>query len=96
MNSNTKKEKDKVQRLVLLSNRYKEHNYLRQIGDKEYRYEGDLEYIRVGYSTKDKYKIEFIDPSGGPFLSVGSEVFGIEGKIAEINKEDKTFILKFE
>ena len=95
MNSNTKKE-NQIQRLILLSNRHKENNYLRQIKDKEYKYEGDLEYIRVGYSQKDKYKIEFIDPSGGPFLSVGSEVFGIEGKITEINKEDKTFILKFE
>lgn len=90
------KEQRKADKLIKLSNRYKDKNYLRQIGDKEYKYEGDLEYIRIGYSTKDKYKIEFIDPSGGPFLSVGSEVFGIEGKIAEINKEDKTFILKFE
>lgn len=90
------KEQRKADKLIKLSNRYKDKNYLRQIGDKEYKYEGDLEYIRIGYSTEDKHKIEFIDPSGGPFLSVGSEVFGIEGKIKEINKEDKTFILKFE
>lgn len=90
------KEQRKADKLIKLSNRYKDKNYLRQIGDKEYKYEGDLEYIRIGYSTEDKHKIEFIDPSGGPFLSVGSEVFGIEGKITEINKEDKTFILKFE
>jgi hypothetical protein len=90
------KEQRKADKLIKLSNRYKDKNYLRQIGDKEYKYEGDSDYLRIGYSTDDKYKIEFIDPSGGPFLSVGSEVFGIEGKITEINKEDKTFILKFE
>ena len=95
MKSNIKGE-NQVQRLVLLSNRYREENYLRQIGDKEYKYEGDTEYLRIGYSTEDKYKIEYIDPSGGPLLSVGSEIFGIEGKIAEINKVDKDFILKFE
>lgn len=95
MKSSIKKE-NQIQRLVLLSNRYKEENYLRQIGDKEYKYEGDTEYLRIGYSTEDKHKIEYIDPSGGPFLSVGSEVFGIEGKITEIKEVDKDFILKFE
>ena len=89
------KEQRKADKLIKLSNRYNDKNYLRQIRDKEYKYEGDLECIRIGYSTEDKNKIEFIDPSGGPFLSVGSEVFGIKGKITEINREDKTFILKF-
>ena len=90
------KEQRKADKLIKLSNRYKDKNYLRQIGDKEYKYEGNLEYLRIGYSTDDKYKIEFIDPSGGPFLSVGSEIFGIEGKIKEINNVDNDYILKFE
>lgn len=90
------KEQRKADKLIKLSNRYKDKNYLRQISDNEYKYEGDLEYLRIGYRTEDKYKIDFIDPSGGPFLSVGSEVFGIEGKITEINQVDNNYILKFE
>lgn len=86
-----------IQRLVLLSNRYKESNYLRQVGNKEYKYEGESDYLRVGFNgASEEDGIQFIDPSGGPFLSVGSEVFGIEGKITEINKVDNDFILKFE
>ena len=90
------KEQRKADKLIKLSNRYKDKDYLRQISDNEYKYEGDLEYLRIGYRTEDKYKIDFIDPSGGPFLSVGSEVFGIEGKITEINQVDNNYILKFE
>lgn len=93
MNSNTKKN---IQKLVLLDNRYNNYNYLKKIGDKEYKYEGiNNDYLRVGYDNKDKHKITFIDPEGGPFLSIGSEVFGIEGKIAEINEVDNEYIIKF-
>lgn len=32
-----------------------------------------LEYMRVGY-RENKESIEFIDPSGGPFISVGNKL----------------------
>lgn len=33
-----------------------------------------LEYMRVGYNSNDKHTIEFIDPSGGPMLSIGDKI----------------------
>lgn len=95
MNSNAGKEE--VQRLVMLSNRYGASNYLRKIGDNTYKYEGETDFIRVGFKgEKEEDGYQFIDPSGGPFLSIGSEIFGIEGKLSEIKIEDNEFILKFE
>lgn len=96
MNSNTKKE-DQVQRLVLLSNRWGDHNYLRHIDGRKYRYEGEDNYLRVGYKDlTEGEEITFIDPPGGPFMSVGGEVFGIEGTISKIEALDKGFMLEFE
>ena len=91
------KEKKDPEKLILLSNRYGVSNYLRKVKERTYKYEGEEDYIRVGYGNgENKKKIEFIDPSGGPFLSVGSEVFGIEGKINNIKSTDSGFILTFE
>ena len=91
------KKQNKPEKLILLSNRYGDQNYLRQIDKNKYKYEGKNDYLRVGYkgaTQEDGY--QFIDPSGGPFMAIGSEVFGIEGKITEITKVDNDFILKFE
>lgn len=42
----------------------------------------DLEFLRIGYENDNK-TINFVDPSGGPFMSVGYQ-FNEEYKLAEI------------
>jgi hypothetical protein len=48
--------------------------------DKDHKWV--LEYIRVIGNYPDN--IEAVDPSGGPFLSIGSEVYGNKYKIIKI------------
>lgn len=91
------KKQNKPEKLILLSNRYGDQNYLRQIDEKKYKYESKNDYLRVGYkgaTQEDGY--QFIDPSGGPFMAIGSKVFGIEGKISNIESTEGGFILTFE
>ena len=91
------KEQNKPERLVLLPNRYGDSNYLRQIDKNKYRYESSNDFMRIGYNgATQESGYKFIDPSGGPFMAVGSEVYGIEGKISEITADDKGFVLTFE
>ena len=72
---------------IELYNRYHSDVYLEQIENNAWKLSGDdnaLHWIRVGYSDKED-TIAFIDPSGGPFLSVGGKV---EGKtISEIKHQ---------
>ena len=95
MISNTAK-KEEIKELVLLNNRYGESNYLRKIEKNKYKYEGETDYLRIGYKDDSKNEYQFIDPSGGPFLSIGSEVFGIKGKLKDISLINDDFILTFE
>ena len=61
--------------------------------DDKYKYV--LEYIRVGYETDNK-TINFIDPSGGPYLSVGQRIDGdyVIGAIIEADKQFKIQLTK--
>lgn len=66
---------------ITLSNRYGVQNYLELINENTYAFrfgnEEDGDYCRVGLAEGFKWEDHeyyFIDPSGGPFLSVGSEI----------------------
>ena len=56
--------------------------------DKEHDYV--LEYIRYGINDKDNSIIDFIDPSGGPFLFPGYTIK--EYKITEIISPNKLIL----
>ena len=66
---------------IKLGNRYGVSNFLEKSGDNRYvlRFENEKEgeYLRIGllegHSWEDK-EYFFIDPSGGPFMSIGYEV----------------------
>lgn len=55
----------------ILPNRYGDLVQLIKQDGNLYLLDGDLGYMRVGFN-EDK-SINFVDPSGGPFMSVGSE-----------------------
>lgn len=33
------------------------------------------EYVRIGYADSECKDIQFVDPSGGPFIQVGSKIY---------------------
>lgn len=45
--------------------------------DDVYNIELENEYCRIGYDT-DRFHPNFIDPSGGPFISVGYKTSNVE------------------
>ena len=71
---------------IKLSNRYGDKNKLVQESDKIWRLEFDKKaesYYRVGIVEGKDDKFSFVDPSGGPFISVG-------GNIKRIFNEDNS------
>lgn len=55
----------------VLDNRYGDLIQLVKQDGNIYLLDGDLGYMRVGYN--DDKSINFVDPSGGPFMRVGAE-----------------------
>lgn len=65
-----------------MRNRYGDRYEFKKVGDNTYVIEGDLKYWRFGgkegQETIDDSDLGFVDPSGGPFISVGH--YEIEGR----------------
>lgn len=82
---------------IKLYNRYGENIYLEQIEEYKYVLKGNTDWCRVIFSDKDMKDINAIDPSGGPYMSIG--YFSIENdtKILNSIKENESgkFILEF-
>lgn len=55
----------------ILPNRYGDLIQLIKQEENLYLLDGDLDYMRIGFN-EDK-TINFVDPSGGPFLRVGAK-----------------------
>lgn len=55
----------------VLNNRYGDLIQLIKQDENIYLLDGDLSYMRVGYN--DDETINFVDPSGGPFMRVGAK-----------------------
>ena len=56
----------------VLDNRYGDLVQLIKQDGNLYLLDGDLDYMRVGFKEDSKV-INFVDPSGGPFMRVGAE-----------------------
>lgn len=71
---------------IKLHNRYNANIWIEHIDEDLWQLRSekpeDLEFLRVGYEDDNK-TINFVDPSGGPFMSVGYQ-FNEEYKLAEI------------
>lgn len=77
---------------IKLENRYGNTYYLEPTEiNGEYKFVGNTDFIRVGYYGPNKDIIEFIDPSGGPFISTSSEIQC--RKIIKIENRQEGFIL---
>lgn len=64
---------------IQLSSRYGENNILVRIGDEnslKYQLKTSIDTYRIGIIEDNPDEYSFIDPSGGPFITVGSEIEG--------------------
>ena len=83
---------------ILLSNRYGDKNILKRDEGSDYWVlmfgsPADAHYRVIFQDTDSGRKIKAIDPSGGPFLSIGSKVGGkLIKKIEEDDVEIKFYL----
>ena len=67
---------------IPLYNRYNDNLYLENIKDNNWVLKAkdpdDLSYMRIGFTDASHEVIDFIDPSGGPFMEVGNSIEGKE------------------
>lgn len=87
-----------IDKKIKLGNRYHEDNYLERIeGDKWKLVLGnpkDNGYIRVGLAEGKQWEDNeycFVDPPGGPFISLASKIAGMT--VYKITMEEKDFIV---
>lgn len=62
---------------VLLRSRYGDTYRLERIGEKDshlFSFKGNTDYLRIGIDNSRKGHYIFIDPPGGPFMSVDSKI----------------------
>lgn len=78
-------------RKIQLSNRYNSGVYLERDGLTTYKLCGDLRYMSI---TGEMEHIFAVDPSGGPNISVGSTIAGMEVK--SITSDGDTFLITFD
>lgn len=75
-----------------MHNRYGNYYEFKKLTENTYTIVGDLKYWRCGFNNDNS--IDFVDPSGGPFIDVGST---IEGKvITKITEQNGSFIFTVE
>ena len=67
--------------------------FLQHIDGNEYELCGDLKYMRIIGDAEVEDAINAVDPSGGPFLQVGSKVAGKTIKEIRWNRNDDRFFL---
>jgi len=83
--------------MIKLYNRYGDDVHLEPISENKYILKCSGEHVRVGFDSDEDYKnhnYSFIDPPGGPFISVGKEIDGM--KVSKIGVEDNEWIIEFE
>jgi hypothetical protein len=81
-------------RTIRLSSRYHVNNTLTQIDDHKWVLNTDAETLRVGRKSTEDKTIMFIDPEGGPFMSVNHVIDEIDETIASIDfVEDTGYVI---
>lgn len=81
---------------IRLNSRYGDKNYLNRIGgedSKRYFLQSEYNY-RVGLVEDNPNEYSFVDPSGGPFISKGSNIDG--NIVKSISRGDEGVVIEFE
>ena len=72
-----------MRKVICLRSRYGEVHKLVRIGEKSshlFLFVPASNCYRIGYKDKEMKVIEFIDPSGGPYIKVGTSFANLGGK----------------
>lgn len=81
-------------------NRYAYQFHFEQVGDNKYKIVGSLKYCRYGgregQQGVDMHDLGFIDPSGGPYMSVGYPLPIIGRNIKRIGVYNSDIIFEVE
>lgn len=84
---------------ILLKSRYGDEHYLERVGQKDskvYLFVPSIPHYRVGFDENNPNVFTFVDPPGGPFLSVGSFVEEANGTIKSIKSNNGNVEIEFE
>jgi hypothetical protein len=81
-----------------MRNRYGNEYEFIKVADNSYKIEGDLSYWRFGGKEGEQgvnsSDLGFVDPSGGPFISIGYEIEG--RKVKRISNEPSVIFFEVE
>lgn len=76
---------------IKLPNRYNEGVYLEKVRDNKYKLICET-YLRIGIINNNDDQYSFIDPSGGPMISIGSKL--PVGTVKSIGRDSKNYIIE--
>lgn len=76
-----------MEKTIKLNSRYGINNHLENIDEHKWVLKCEINSIRVGL-TKDETKYIFIDPPGGPFMTIGSLIDEINEVVKSIDYVD--------
>lgn len=89
-----------MRKTILLKSRYGETHRLERIGEKDshlFLFVPADGYYRLGFSGKEEDGCDFVDPSGGPFIHVGTFFEDLNKTVKSIKRnKDNKIVIEFE
>lgn len=89
-----------MRKTILLKSRYGETHRLERIGESKshlFLFVPSDGYYRLGFSSKEGDGYDFVDPSGGPFIRIGTKFDGINNAVKSIRRnEEGNITIEFE
>lgn len=89
-----------MKKTILLKSRYNEIHRLERIGESNshlFLFVPADDYYRVGLKEEGKDDYDFVDPSGGPFIHVGTFFKDLNKTVKSIKRnEDNKIVIEFE
>lgn len=89
-----------MRKTILLKSRYGETHRLERIGGSDsclFLFVPADGYYRLGLSGNEEDGIDFVDPSGGPFIRVGMKIESLNKTVKSIKKdENNQIVIEFE
>lgn len=84
-----------MEKKIRLKSRERINNWLEPYGENSYLLRSELDHIRVGRDKENK-KVIFIDPPGGPFITIGDTLDEVGREVKSIDAiEGKGFSIIF-
>ena len=89
-----------MRKTILLKSRYGETHKLERIGGSDshlFLFIPQDDYYRLSFNGKEEDGYDFVDPSGGPFISVGTKLESLNKVVKSIKRDNNNrVIIEFE